>query len=128
MTYPPRCNECLVDEADFSERVFQDTTTEALQTQDDEANPCGIDKEQAVVARRYGGLLVVTIHCGRVVAMVPPSRRRVTRTSACFDFNTGFKAGATSNMSFAIMLVPWEDMYAMTAERTAQKSHNKRLT
>jgi len=37
----------------------------------DFSNPCGIDKAQTVLTRRYGGLLVATLPCGRVAGLVP---------------------------------------------------------
>lgn len=50
---------------------FQDTPNPAFQVSATDVNPCGIDKCRAVPKRRYGGLLVVTLGCGRVVMAVP---------------------------------------------------------
>ena len=58
-------------DADDAEAHFYDTMEAALQQQPDEANPCGIDKCTSVPQRRYGGLLVATLPCGRVCAQMP---------------------------------------------------------
>ena len=54
------------DASDGEEQQFFDAAERALQPQPDEFNPCGIDKTLTVARRRYGGLLVATLPCGRV--------------------------------------------------------------
>eukprot|EP00438_Fugacium_kawagutii_P019339 Skav202390 [mRNA] locus=scaffold1406:411525:413741:- [translate_table: standard] len=54
-----------------AELQFWDTNEPALQQQPDELNPCGIDKTHIQPRRKYGGLLVSTLPCGRVCGATP---------------------------------------------------------
>ena len=40
-----------------------------MNPQPDDVNPCGIDKAATLPRRKYGGLLVATLPCGRVCAV-----------------------------------------------------------
>ena len=59
------------DNGEENEKQYHDTENEELKIQSDDVNPCSIDKVLSVPCRRYGGLLVATLPCGRVVGMVP---------------------------------------------------------
>ena len=58
-------------DADDAEQEFYDTDEPTLRPQPDEVNPCGIDKADTQPRRRYGGLLVSTLPCGRVCGATP---------------------------------------------------------
>ena len=58
--------------ASDDEKPFFDTPDIELSTFPAEDNPCGLDKSRGP-RRRYGGLLVATLPCGRVVGL-----RRIT--------------------------------------------------
>ena len=53
---------------DDQEAPFFDTSQVELRLLPDDDNPCGLDKSHAP-RRRYGGLLVATLPCGRVVGL-----------------------------------------------------------
>lgn len=56
---------------DDPERQYWDTDEPAMQQQPDEVNPCGIDKADIQPRRKYGGLLVSTLPCGRICGATP---------------------------------------------------------
>ena len=53
--------------------AYLDTAEPALRPQPEEQKSCGIDKTSMVVHRRYGGLLIATLPCGRVCSLTPLS-------------------------------------------------------
>ena len=60
------------DTLEFPEEVqYCDTDTQALAYSPNADNPCAIDKVASVAKRRYGGLMVMTLPCGRVAALMP---------------------------------------------------------
>ena len=56
---------------DDAEKQFWDTDEPAMRPQPDELNPCGIDKADTQPRRKYGGLLVSTLPCGRICGATP---------------------------------------------------------
>ena len=61
-----------------------------MNPQPDDVNPCGIDKAAALPRRKYGGLLVATLPCGRVcaVACLQPFDQTLTSwLSILFTYN-----------------------------------------
>ena len=60
---PPEGDDVASEEADYF-----DAEEPALRKQAGDDNPCGIDKGLSLSRRRYGGLLVATLPCGRVCA------------------------------------------------------------
>lgn len=48
---------------------YFDAVEPCMNPQPDDVNPCGIDKAATLPRRKYGGLLVATLPCGRVCAV-----------------------------------------------------------
>ena len=48
---------------------YFDAVEPIMNQQPDDVNPCGIDKAATLPRRKYGGLLVATLPCGRVCAV-----------------------------------------------------------
>jgi len=48
---------------------YFDAVEPIMNPQPDDVNPCGIDKAATLPRRKYGGLLVATLPCGRICAV-----------------------------------------------------------
>ena len=60
-----------VADPEDGEAEFFDTDEPAMRLQPTEPNPCGINKADVQPRRKYGGLLISTLPCGRVCGATP---------------------------------------------------------